>query len=300
MNVARFADGSISLRWSGVEGIAGIQPHLALRGILVAKGYAVGAVVQLSADISAADESNVPHGLLGTTAPRAFVLNWVKQQYVQANPPPEDETTWDVELRMPIPPHVLEALEQRRQGRGFRLQVDTTILLIDGGRSDAGNNSSDHAGTHPTLTCQDWLAVSQHDWAHVLQRWERGIGVSVFVPLLATEPNAERADVVRRLSAARPKIDGGDYQGAFVECRQALELLRKLSPAVRPVPKDFKQQNAAQRIHAVLESLHTFASAAVHADDPIRDFVPARADAVALTGATASLALQVFAWLDRS
>lgn len=300
MDAANFGDGSISLRWTRIEGIGGLQPHLALRGTLTAKDYGIGSVVQITAEVSAWDGWTVSYGLIGTTAPKAYVLNWVKQQYVQANPRPEHETTHDIDLRIAMPPQVLEALEQRRQGKDFMLQMDTTILLVDGGDPVVGERRADHAGTHPTRDGQDRLSISEHDWAQVLQRWERGMGVSVLVPLPATEPNVERAGVVRRLTTARQKLDGGDYQGVFIECRQALELLRGLSPAARPLPKDFKKQDAAQRIHAVLDSLHVLASAAFHADDPIKDFVPARADAVSLIGATASVAQQVFAWLDRS
>lgn len=299
VDAARFGDGSISLRWTDVDGIGGLQAHLVLKGTLNAKGHGIGSVVQISADVSAWDMASLHYALLGTTAPKAFVLNWVKQQWARPNPPPDDETTWEVELRLPMSPCLIEGLEASRQGGGFTMQMDTTILLVDRGEPLVAERTADHAGTHPTITGQDRMLISPHAWAQVLQRWERGVNVSVLVPLPAVEPNADRADVVRHLAAARQKIDGGDYQGTFTECRQALELLRKLSPASLPMPKVAHDRDPSQRVHVVLDSLYSFTSAALHTDESIKDFTPTRADAVAVIGATASLAQQIFAWLDR-
>lgn len=299
MGPVKFGAGSVGLRWTGVEGIGGLQTQLAIRGTLDAKGYGIGAVVQLAAEITAWDEGSAPYGALGTTLPQAFVLNWLKQQFIVPNPPSEDETSSPVNLQIPMAPDTLERLEQRREGRAFQLQIDTTIVLVDAGRAIEGEGTRDQAGGHPMYTGQDWLSVSREDWAGVLQQWERGMGVSILVPLPIVEPSPERGDVVRRLAVARQRIDAGDYQGAFIECRQVLELLRQLSRADPGAPKDVKSRSVPQRVHAVLNSLHTLASAAFHTDEAIRDFVPGRADAVALTGATASMAQQVFALLDR-
>jgi hypothetical protein len=41
------------------------------------------------------------------------------------------------------------------------------------------------------------------------------------------------------------------------------------------------------------------ASASLHTDAPVKNFVPLRADAVALAAGTASVAQELFAWLDR-
>jgi len=48
-----------------------------------------------------------------------------------------------------------------------------------------------------------------------------------------------------------------------------------------------------------LEALFNLASASMHTDPPIKDFAPMRADAVAVTAGTASVAHEVFAWLDK-
>ena len=45
MNSGLFGDGSISLDWSGIEGLPGLQPRLVLIGKLVAKSYGIGAVI---------------------------------------------------------------------------------------------------------------------------------------------------------------------------------------------------------------------------------------------------------------
>ncbi|MGH9918909.1 MAG: hypothetical protein ACRD6W_08595 [Nitrososphaerales archaeon] len=72
----------------------------------------------------------------------------------------------------------------------------------------------------------------------------------------------------------------------------------KLSPAL-PLPKELKDRDPLQRIHAVIDALYRMTSATQHTDPPIKDFVPIRADAVAVAAGAASVAKQVFAWLDK-
>jgi hypothetical protein len=298
MNSGLFGDGSISLDWTGIEGLSGLQPRLVLVGKLVAKSYGIGAVVQVTADVTAWEITGT-YAFLGTAAPQPYVLNWVKQQYAQFNPPPLDETTWDVRLPVALSPSVIEGLEERRQGKDFSIQIDTTILLLDGGEPK-GPRTQTYYGTHPTRTAQDTIRVSQHDWGKVLERWERGVGVPIVLPLAAVEPSAERAEIVRHLKDARQKIDGADYAGSLACSRKALELLRGLSTATTPVPKEAKDRDVPQRIHSVIDALFGLASASPHVDGPIKDFEPMRADAVALAGATASIAQEVFAHLRAS
>lgn len=298
MDSGLFGDGSIALHWSGVDGRPGLSPQLVLKGKLTAKGYGVGAVVQITAEVTAWDITGT-YAFLGSTTPKPYVLNWVKQQYGQHNPPPPDETNWDVEVWLPMTPSVIEGLEERRQGKDFSLQLDTTLLLVDGGEPVAQTTQA-HYATYPTRTAQDRIPLSQHDWGQVLQRWERGVGIPVLVPLAAVEPSAERAEVIRHLKEATQKIDGADYPGSFTDARKALELLRGLSRATLPLPKDTTERDPLQRIHAVIDALFSLASASQHTDPPIKNFVPMRADAVAVTAGTASVAQQLFAWLDKS
>jgi len=293
----QFGEGSIRLVWTGVNGRPGLAPRLVLKGELVAKGYGVGAVVQIVADVTAWDIDGT-YAFLGSTSPKAWVLNWVKYQVGQFNPAPPDETTWDVELWLPMTPSIIEGLEERRQGKDFSLQLDTTVLLVDGGEPVRPRTQAYYA-TYPTRTAQDRLQVTQHDWGTVLERWERGVGIPVLVPIAALEPNPQRAEIVRHLKEARQKIDSADYPGSFTESRKALELLRGLSRARVPLPNDSKERDPLQRIHAVVDALFNLASASLHTDPPIKDFVPMRADAVAVVAGTASIAQQVFAWLDK-
>jgi hypothetical protein len=297
MNSERLGEGSIALEWTDIAGWPGLAPALLIKGQLTAKGYGVGAVAEVSAEVTAWDIERTS-AYLGATTPRAYVLNWLKPSDTRLNPAPADETTWGVELKLPMTPSVIEGLEERRQGKDFSLQLDTTVLLIDGGEP-RGPRAQAYYATYPMRTEQDRLKVSQEAWAKVLERWERGVGIPLVVPIAATEPNVDRAEVVRHLRAARQKIDEGDYTGSFTESRLALELLRKLSPATVPLPGDKKERDPAQRIHAVLEALYSFGSVTLHADPPIKDFAPLRADAVALVAGTASVAQQVFSWLDR-
>lgn len=295
MDSGLFGDGSISLDWTGIDALPGLQPRLLLVGKLRAEGYGVGAVVQVAADVTAWEIAGT-YAFLGTATPQPYVLNWVKQQFAQLNPPPANETSWDVRLPVPLSPSVIEGLEERRQGKDFSLQIDTTVLLLDGGEPK-GPRTQTYYGTHPTRTGQDTIRVSQNDWGQVLGRWERGVGIPIVLPLAAVEPSAERAEIVRHLKEARQKVDGADYAGSVAFSRKALELLRGLSPATTPVPKDAKDRDVLQRIHAVIDALFSLASASPHVDGPIKDFEPMRADAVALAGATASVAQEVFAHL---
>lgn len=297
MDSGLFGEGSIKLDWSGVGGYPGLSPQLVLKGKLVAKGYGVGAVVQVSADVRAWEIAGT-YSFLGTTTPKSYVLNWDKQQFFHQNPPPPDETNWDVELWLPMGPSVIEGLEERRQGKGFALQLVTTVLLVDGGEPTKPRTRAYYA-TYPTRTSEDRLQLSQYDWGQVLEQWGRGVGIPVVVPIAATEPSPERAEIVRHLREARMAIDRADYDGSFAASRKGLELLRALSPATRPIEKNPRERDASQRIHAVIEGLFSFASAAMHTDPPIKDFLPMRADAVALAASAASIAQQVFARLDR-
>ncbi|MCI2975539.1 MAG: hypothetical protein MP439_05625 [Ferrimicrobium sp.] len=298
MDSGLFGEGSIRLDWTDVDGFPGLTPQLILKGELTAKGYGVGAVVQITAEVTAWDIVRT-HAFLGTTAPRSYVLNWIDNySYVQPNPAPKDEKTWNVELKLPMAPSVIEGLEERRQGKDFSLKIDTTVLLVDDGEPKRPRTQSYYA-THPVRGSQDQIRIDQHKWATVLERWERGVGIPVLVPLVALEPNADRADVIRHIKSARQKIDGADYLGSFTEARLSLELLRKLSPVTVSLPRDPKSRDPLQRIHGVIDALHSLGSATLHTDPPIKDFVPMRADAVALVAGTASVAQQVFAWLDR-
>jgi hypothetical protein len=242
MNSGLFGDGSISLGWTGIEGMSGLQPRLLLKGKLVAKDYGFGAVVQVTADVTATNiEGN--YSFLGTTTPQPFVLNWVKNRPVQFNPIPPDETSFDVRLSLPLSAAVIEGLEERRQGKDFSLQLDITIFLVDGGEPK-GPRAETYYGTYPLRTEQDTIRVSQNDWAQVLERWERGVGITVLLPLAAVEPDPERAKIVRHLKEARQKIDGADYAGSFASSRKALESLRKLGPFASTGPTVLKQRDA--------------------------------------------------------
>lgn len=297
MNSGLFGEGSLALGWLSVDGIAGLRPRLAIKGQLIAKGYGIGSVVSISADVSAW-EIEGSHAHLGATSPRSYVLNWVKQQWVQENPPPPDETIWETEIHLPLDTAVIEGLEERRQGKEFYLQVDTTILMVDRGIPlVAPADPPVHYQVHPTMTYQDRLRITQNDWNEVLSRWDRGVNIPILVPLPELHPDQSRAAVVRHLRYALQKIDGSDYSGSIAESRKALELLRKLSPATTPLPKNPQDRNAMQRIHAIIDALFGLASAPAHVDDVVADFQPIRADAVSIAASTAAIAQEIFAHL---
>ena len=301
MNTGLFGEGSLALGFESVLGIAGLQPRLAINGKLIAKDYGIGAVVQLSADVTAWNLAAGSHALLGTTLPRPFVLNWVKQQWMQTNPAPPDEAILEVQLLLPLDTSVIEGLEERRQGGGFSLQIDAQVLMIDRGVSIHAPSEDPPVQyqVHPTMTWQENLQVTQADWGDVLNRWERGASVTVVLPLPEARPGEDRGDVVRHLRTARQKIDGGDYSGSIAESRKALEILRRISPAGQPLPSP-RDRDPVQRLHAMIDATFGFASADPHTDPAIKDFVPSRSDAVATVGCAAAIAQGVFAWMNRT
>ncbi len=297
MNSGMFGEGDLALGWSSVDGLAGLQPRLAIKGKLIAKGYGIGSVVLLIAEVSAWEIAG-SHAFLGVTTPRTYVLNWVKQEIGQDNPPPPDETIWDTEIHLPLDTAVIEGLEERRQGKDFCLQLDTKILMVDRGIPlTARADPPVHYQVHPTMSYQDQLRVTQNDWGQVLSRWDRGVNIPILVPLPELHPDPGRASVVRRLRDALQKIDGADYSGSIAESRKALELLRKVSPATLPLPKNSQDRDAMQRIHAVIDALFSLASASPHVDDAVADFEPIRADAVSLAASTSAIAQELFAHL---
>lgn len=291
-----FGGGVLRLDWKGVDALPGLAPQLVLKGELLARGYGIGAVAQVAAEVTAWRGIGA-YTFLGATTPKSYVLNWVKQEFVRANPRPADESTWNVELHLPMSPMIIEGLEDFRQGSDLSLQVDTTVILVHRGQPLVGEDRSQR-DFHPTRTAQDQIAVRQQDWARVLERWGCGMGISIVVPNTAIEPDHQRAEVVKHLRKARQKIDGGDYVGAFTEARMALEILRRIDLVQRPLPNNPKDRNVAQRVGAVVDALFGLASAPLHTELQVGDFVPRRADAVSVVAATASIAQRVFAALD--
>jgi len=161
MDLFTLGNGSIHVDWNGVEGESGLEPRLILKGHLVAKGYAIGALLQVSAKVTATEiEGN--SALLGSTVPEFYALNWVKNRPNVEGLPPADETPWDLRLPLPLSSAVIEGLEARRHGRDFWLQLDVKFVLVDKGEV--------HDGAHPLMTSQTTFKVSQNDWAQVLER----------------------------------------------------------------------------------------------------------------------------------
>ncbi len=131
----------------------------------------------------------------------------------------------------------------------------------------------------------------------MLQQWGRGVTIPLVLPIADASPHPARADIVRLVLDAWQKVDGGNYPGSISDTRKALELIRALSPATLPLPGAAKDRDVDQRIRAVVDALFGLASASAHVDGPIKTFEPQRADAVALTAATAAIAQEIFARL---
>ena len=114
----------------------------------------------------------------------------------------------NIELSLPAAGSI-EALEQTHQGAGFSLLLDSTVVLLDGGEP-TGPRTSAYYASLSVRTGQDTLDVAPHDWSAVLEGWKRGMGITVLVPLGASDPNPLRVDIVDHLRIARVKLDGAD------------------------------------------------------------------------------------------
>lgn len=125
-----FGEGSIRFEWYELTGKPGLRPTLGIKGKGVARGYGIGAVIQVSSEVTAWDIEGT-YAYLGSTIPLPMVLNYIKQPYVEMNPQPHDETGLQIESLLHLDLGMIEALEERRQGKDFSLQLDTTLLLID-------------------------------------------------------------------------------------------------------------------------------------------------------------------------
>lgn len=284
------------MSWTAIAGHPGLVPRLGLQGTVLANGYGSGATAQIAVDATVEWEYG-GYSFLGTFVARTVVLRWLPSSYVSISPVPADEMTTTIELFLALSSGAVQALEQARQGAGFSLVLNSSVVLVEGGEP-TGPRTGDYYRSLSVRDGQDTLQVAPHDWGAVLQGWGRGIGITVLVPVGAGEPNPDRVQIIEHLRLARVKIDGADYSGSMACARKALELLRRLFGRVAPLPPT-RERDPLQRIYAVVESLFSFASAPAHIDEPIKGFVPDRADAVAVLGCTASVAQQTFAWLDK-
>ncbi|MCL4433981.1 MAG: hypothetical protein M1399_04325 [Actinobacteria bacterium] len=178
------------------------------------------------------------------------------------------------------------------------MRIDTVLLLLND--SSLEPRTTFNVPVYSVSYDQQILKITRDHWAQqVLQRWNRGVGIPIVISLPEVFLSEDRANIARFLKEAWQKIDGGDYQGAFMDARKSIELIRKLlnSPE-QPIPDSKNDRDINQRLHAVSQALFGFASAAVHSDEAILDYLPSREDAVALVGSTAALAQAVFARLN--
>ena len=290
-------DGRICVSWVGVTGRGGVVPHLVLQGTLRASGYGPGATVQVEVDASITWETPGGHSFLGVFSPVVKLVRW-PAGYQHADSPPVDQMCVPIELLLPLPTASVESLERARNGTGFSLLLDSTVILLDGGLPVAPRTDA-YYGALSARTGQDMLPVTATDWVAILERWGAGAAVTVLVPLDMAEPIPARAEIVAHLRLARGKIGSGDDTGSIAEARQALELLRGFRTDVGPLPRLPKDRDPLQRIYFIVDALYSFASASAHPDPPVKEFAPERPDAIAVVAGAASVAQQLFHWLDR-
>lgn len=289
-----FGPGTIDLQWSSVYGKPGLGITLGLTGTLTARGYPPGAAAILFPELHAWQLAKGRNARIGVAYPVPVVLSYARDaNYTVTHQSPADESTAELEAFVQMDSAVLEGLEDCRQGKDFTLQIVTGLLLVNSGVSAV--DKPVHYQVHPQSEDRSMLKVDRADWGDVLQQWGRGVGIPIVVSLPEATVDPERAGIARFLKEAWQKVDGGDYQGAFVAARKSIELLRKMSAEAKPIPEAVKDRDVEQRVYVVVQSLFDLASAEPHGDGATKDYVPTRQDAVALVGASAALAQCVFA-----
>lgn len=298
-----FGDGSLRLDWIDIQSRFGrLRPTLVLKGKVLARGYSPGAVILISAEVTAPNLAITSYSYLGSIVPVPVVLGDIPPPYLPTNPGPKDEKNVDFDTLLHLDAAMIETLEELRQGRDFDLQMDTTFLLVNRGVSDGSNKSEPlvHYKVDPVITSQERSPIPKHTWGQVLRNWERGIGIPLVVPIPELTQDPSRADIARNLRVGWQKIDGGDYPGSLAESRKSLELLRDLSPAMKHPHTFPKDRDIDQRIYFVIDALFNLASASAHADGAVKDFIPQRSDAVGVCAAAAAIAQDLFARLKDS
>lgn len=132
-----------------------------------------------------------------------------------------------------------------RQGKDFSLQLDLIILLVGAGEiTEPGVEA--HYGPFPLRTDQDAIRISQSDWTHVLERWDRCVGL--LLPLAVVEPDLQRAKIDRYVKEDRQKFDGADDADSVATSCKAQEILREPGPLTTLVPNGSRDRHVLQRI----------------------------------------------------
>lgn len=240
----RLGDGQIKVSWTGVAGRPGLVPRLVLQGTVLASDYGAGAIAQVSVEATLAWETG-GYSFLGNFGSKSVLLRWPPPLYVPPNPPPADEMSTVIELSLSLPLGTIEGLEQARQGAGFSLLFDSSVVLIDGGEP-TDSRTGDYYTSLSVRDGQDILKIAPHDWGAILEVWGRGTGITVLVPIGGAEHSQVRVEIVEHLRVARVKIDGADYTGSIAGARKALEMLRGLLSHVKPLPPVKRTGSAAE------------------------------------------------------
>jgi hypothetical protein len=289
-DTGRLGPGTITLGWDAVRGQYGLGATLVVEGLMVANGYRPGDSVLLMADSSVWRLQKRNNAYLGSTTPVPTVIGFPRSPYPSIGPPPSDAFAGRVELRLRLDPSQVEELEDDRQGQEFEVQVDATVLYLPG----PGVEVDAPWKAHPHVKWQERLTVTEEAWGKVLAQWDRGVGIPVVLPLAAITPGAIESEIVALLRSGWSKTEDGDYEGAIVAGRKALELLRPL--AGEPGPKTIARndQDASQRIRGVIDALFHFASSPVHASGGTRGWAPERAHAVAVLASSVAFAREIF------
>ncbi|MBC3844653.1 hypothetical protein GXW82_44110 [Streptacidiphilus sp. 4-A2] len=131
------------------------------------------------------------------------------------------------------------------------------------------------------------ICIAESRWRQQLQGLGRSLGVEMTIPFPVGEgPQQEASDFLRE---AQRRLSGNDIDGAILEVRRALEVVRKHSGWAWPGKKDIDQQTADERWSTIRAGMEHQAGGALHNDLGTKDYIYSRTEAEVLIAQTAAL-----------
>jgi hypothetical protein len=280
MSLEPLGSSQLSLVWKPPSAYPSLGCALQLIGTISAAGYAEGAAILVSTQVHV-QVPGMNWCFLGSSGPVGARVD----SYPTS---PGSVRREQVVLVVPVTAEALNHLEERRGGGPITVQLRTTLFLAAAGPMPHGTAS--------TREVQETMTVDGSAWEAILQQWGRGAAIPLFVSLPHVLAGDEQRTIVVKLLEAKRLMNAGRFKDSVAASREAVELLRGLSSAKMPLPKERTQRDLDQRRHAILDALAAYVqelfnydSAAVHADAKLRPLVWERENALfALTSAAAA------------
>ena len=177
----------------------------------------------------------------------------------------------------------LLALEAQRTG-DLSLEMEVRGFLPGVPRTDGFGSGPGYPGSSQAV---EYISIAESRWRSQLQGLGRSLGVEMTIPFPVGEGPQQVA--VNFLREAQRRLGGNDVDGAILEVRRALEVVRKDSNWAWPGKKAIDEQTAQERWSVVRSGLEHQAGGALHNDLGTQDYTYSRTEAEVLIAQTAAL-----------